>query len=123
MRRYLYWIAVCAATALITASGAEPGKEAPPLRLELDLVDGSHLIGTPGLATVPLQTSYNLLYGARQSAKYGCIGQHQLCQLLRGVRGGQGLQGLAHGSAASMVGAEGLDLRRQTFRREVRLPA
>ena len=29
-----------------------------PLRLELDLVDGSRLIGTPGISTVPVQTSY-----------------------------------------------------------------
>lgn len=58
MRRYLCWIAVCAGMALLTVSGAEPGKEAPPLRLELNLVDGSHIVGTPAIASVPVQTPY-----------------------------------------------------------------
>jgi hypothetical protein len=58
MRRHIFWIGFCVATALITAARAEPAKDAPPLRLEVDLVDGSRLIGTPGIATVPVQTSY-----------------------------------------------------------------
>jgi hypothetical protein len=58
MRRHLFWIGVCAATALITAAGEETVPKEQPLRLEVDLVDGSRLIGTPGIATVPVQTSY-----------------------------------------------------------------
>jgi hypothetical protein len=58
MNRYTFWIGVCAATALITAAGEETVPKEQSLRLEVDLVDGSRLIGTPGLATVPVQTSY-----------------------------------------------------------------
>jgi hypothetical protein len=58
MNRYTFWIGVCAATALITAAGEETVPKEQSLRLELDLVDGSRLVGTPGLATVPVQTSY-----------------------------------------------------------------
>ncbi len=57
MRRHLLWIGVCAATALITAAGDETQTNAT-LRLAIDLVDGSRLIGTPVIATVPVQTSY-----------------------------------------------------------------
>ena len=57
MNRYTFWIGVCAATALITAAGEEAQTNAT-LRLAIDLVDGSRLIGTSGLATVPVQTSY-----------------------------------------------------------------
>ena len=58
MNRYTFWIGVCAATALITAAGEETVPKESSLCLEVDLVDGSRLIGTPGLATVPVQTSY-----------------------------------------------------------------
>jgi hypothetical protein len=58
MKRHLFWIGVCVATALITAAGDEIVPKDLPLRLEVDLVDGSRLIGTPSLATVPVQTSY-----------------------------------------------------------------
>jgi hypothetical protein len=57
MRRHLLWIGVCVATALITAAGEETQTNAT-LRLAIDLVDGSRLIGTPAIATVPVQTSY-----------------------------------------------------------------
>jgi hypothetical protein len=58
MRGHLLWIGVCAATALLGATGAEPAKEELPLCLEVNLVDGSRIIGTPVIATVPVQTSY-----------------------------------------------------------------
>jgi hypothetical protein len=58
MRNHIFWIGVCAATALISAARADLAKEASALRLEVDLVDGSRLIGAPGIATVPVQTSY-----------------------------------------------------------------
>ncbi|MFZ4394776.1 MAG: hypothetical protein ACOYOU_04025 [Kiritimatiellia bacterium] len=32
--------------------------EAAPPRVELDLVDGSHLLGTPGMTSVSVQTPY-----------------------------------------------------------------
>jgi hypothetical protein len=58
MKRHLFWIGLCVATALITAAGDENVPKELPLRLEVDLVDGSHLIGTPAIATVLVQTSY-----------------------------------------------------------------
>ena len=58
MRKHLFWVAVSAATALLTAAGEETVPKESPLRLEVDLVDGSRLIGTPVIATVPVQTSY-----------------------------------------------------------------
>ncbi len=57
MRRHTFWIGVCAAAVLITAAGEEAQTNAT-LSLAIDLVDGSHLIGTPVIATVPVQTSY-----------------------------------------------------------------
>jgi hypothetical protein len=58
MSRHTFWIGVCAAAALITAAGEETAPKEKPLRLEVNLVDGSRLIGTPVIATVPVQTSY-----------------------------------------------------------------
>ncbi len=48
---------VVAAPPVLTARADQPNPQ-PPLRLELDLFDGSHLIGTPSLASVPVQTPY-----------------------------------------------------------------
>jgi hypothetical protein len=48
-----------AATVLAGAAWAEDEKqEQGPLRLELNLVDGSRIIGVPGIETVPVETSY-----------------------------------------------------------------
>jgi hypothetical protein len=51
-----------AAFAFVAAAGSawagEDKKSEPQLRLELELVDGSHLIGIPGTETVPVQTAY-----------------------------------------------------------------
>ena len=58
MKRFALTLTVSALMALTGATGAEPDKEKQPLHLELELVDGSRLIGTPSLATVPMQTSY-----------------------------------------------------------------
>ena len=45
--------------ALFSTGLAEPEKIQPiSVRLALDLVDGSHILGTPGIETVPVQTSY-----------------------------------------------------------------
>jgi len=49
---------VLATMALVCTVWAGKDKEEPQLRLELDLVDGSHIIGTPSLSSVPVQTSY-----------------------------------------------------------------
>jgi len=57
MKTNIFWIAVCAATVLIGAAGAEPAKAAPLVRLDLDLVDGSRIFGTTDIVTVPVQTS------------------------------------------------------------------
>jgi len=58
MKRIQCVIAVFAAMTVIGISWAGNEKEEPQLRLELDLVDGSHIIGVPSLESVPVQTSY-----------------------------------------------------------------
>lgn len=58
MKRFVPCIAVFTAMTLIGAAWAGEDKAEPQLRLELDLVDGSHVIGTPAIESVPLQTSY-----------------------------------------------------------------
>jgi hypothetical protein len=58
MKRFALGVTVTVIVALVGAAWAEENKDAPPLRLELDLVDGSHIIGTPGIETVPVETSY-----------------------------------------------------------------
>lgn len=54
----LFSIGMCTAMALFGAAWAEEDKTEPRLRLELDLVDGSHVIGTPHIESVLVQTSY-----------------------------------------------------------------
>jgi hypothetical protein len=51
---------VLATTALAGAVLAEPDtkKEEPSLRMELDLVDGSHIIGATSIESVPVETAY-----------------------------------------------------------------
>ena len=58
MKRLTLCMAVLATMALVGTVWAGKEKEAPRLRLELDLVDGSHIIGVPSLESVPIQTSY-----------------------------------------------------------------
>lgn len=60
MKRFTFCMAVLATTALAGAVWAEPDtqKEERSLRMELHLVDGSHVIGIPALATVPVETPY-----------------------------------------------------------------
>lgn len=47
-------------TAIVTVGTVWAGEDEgeTQLRLEVDLVDGSHIIGTPSIASVPVQTSY-----------------------------------------------------------------
>jgi len=49
---------VLLALALAGTASAGKDKEESQLRLELDLVDGSRVIGAPGIDSVPLQTPY-----------------------------------------------------------------
>jgi hypothetical protein len=58
MNRITYVLAVGAIASLAVSSRGEEAQTNATLRLAIDLVDGSRLIGTPGLATVPVQTSY-----------------------------------------------------------------
>ncbi len=58
MKRFTFCMVVFAATALVGTVWAGKDKEEAQLRLDLDLVDGSHITGTPGIETVPVQTSY-----------------------------------------------------------------
>lgn len=61
MTRSTFCIIALAATALASATWAEPvtNQVEKPLRLELDLLDGSHIVGTPTITSVPVQTSYS----------------------------------------------------------------
>jgi hypothetical protein len=58
MNRITYVLAVGAIASLAVSSRGEEAQTNATLRLAIDLVDGSRIIGTPGLATVPVQTSY-----------------------------------------------------------------
>ena len=58
MKRIQCVIAVISAMTVMGISWAGNEKVEPQLRLELDLVDGSHVIGIPEIDTVPVQTSY-----------------------------------------------------------------
>jgi|LakMenEpi03Aug12_release.lakeMendotaPanAssembly.Ray.scaffolds.fasta_scaffold315011_2 hypothetical protein len=51
-------LAVGMIIALAVSAWGEEAQTNATLRLAIDLVDGSRLIGTPGIATVPVQTSY-----------------------------------------------------------------
>jgi hypothetical protein len=57
MKRFAFRMMVLLTVALSGAAWAEQDKAEQPLRLELDLVDGSLVIGTPGIESVPVQTS------------------------------------------------------------------
>ena len=59
MSKLKHWLVVLTALSLLSASSAEQETvESVPLRLSLDLVDGSHVIGVPNIKSVPVQTSY-----------------------------------------------------------------
>jgi len=51
-------LAVGMIVALAVSAWGEETQTNTTLRLELDLVDGSHIIGVPGIEAVPVQTSY-----------------------------------------------------------------
>lgn len=57
-RGVVRWVSMFAAVALAGPAGTEEIREAPPLRLELTLTDGSRVIGTPSIETVPVETPY-----------------------------------------------------------------
>ena len=58
MKRFAICTAILTAMALGGAARAGLDKQEPQLRLELDLADGSHIMGIPSIDSVPLQTSY-----------------------------------------------------------------
>ena len=58
MKRCAIRIAGALALAVAGAAWAEPPKDEQPLRLGLDLSDGSHVIGVPNLDSVSVQTPY-----------------------------------------------------------------
>ena len=58
VKRLSLLFAVASATALFGTTWAGDEQAAVLPRLELDLVDGSHIVGTPIIATVPVRTSY-----------------------------------------------------------------
>ena len=58
MKRLTFCMAVFATMAMVCTVWAGKDKEEPQVRFELDLVDGSHIIGTPSIESVAVQTSY-----------------------------------------------------------------
>jgi hypothetical protein len=58
MKRFALGIALFTAMTLVGNAWAEGDKEEPKIRLELVLLDGSHIIGVPSILSVPVQTSY-----------------------------------------------------------------
>ena len=76
MTRHTFCMTALIATTLACAALAEPvtNQDEKPLRLELALVDGSRIIGIPGIAAVPVETSYakmNVPLKQIQSMKIG----------------------------------------------------
>lgn len=58
MKRFSSWIVVLAVASLAGPARAAANTIEPQVRLELDLVDGSHISGMPNIKSVPVQTSY-----------------------------------------------------------------
>ena len=58
MKGLTFRLMVLAATVLAGTAGAAENTTNPPPRLEIGLVDGSRVIGVPGIESVPVQTSY-----------------------------------------------------------------
>jgi hypothetical protein len=59
MKRITFCMVILSAMALVGTSWAGKDKqEESQLRFELDLTDGSHVFGIPGIESVPVQTSY-----------------------------------------------------------------
>jgi len=58
MKRLTFCMAVFATMALVSTAWAGKDKEESQISLELNLADGSRVIGTPSIESVALQTSY-----------------------------------------------------------------
>jgi hypothetical protein len=58
MKRKLSFSIVLLMAALAWTVGAGENKAAPPIQVELNLVDGSHLTGSPDIETLVVQTAY-----------------------------------------------------------------
>ncbi len=59
MKKCIFWVGMLVTTALRTVAGEDALPKDTSLRLELDLVDGSRIVGTPTITSVPVQTSYS----------------------------------------------------------------
>ena len=58
MKRFRLCMVVLSVMTMVGSILAGEDKAGPNLRLELDLVDGSHIIGVPSIESMPVQTSY-----------------------------------------------------------------
>ncbi len=58
MREFAHYAVVVLAAALAVAGRAEGGKTEPALRLVIELVDGTRLVGTPAIESIPVRTPY-----------------------------------------------------------------
>ncbi len=58
MKPFAFYMMVVSAMALVGTAWAGSDKEEPRVRLELDLIDGSHIIGVSSIESVPVEASY-----------------------------------------------------------------
>lgn len=58
MKPFTFCIAILSAMALVGAAWAGKDTAEPQLRVQLDLADGSHIIGAPAIDSVPVHTPY-----------------------------------------------------------------
>ncbi|MEI7436431.1 MAG: LamG domain-containing protein [bacterium] len=58
MKISMYYVVFLLTVALGGTAWAEKEQKEPQLRLELDLIDGSLVIGVPGIGSVPVETPY-----------------------------------------------------------------
>ena len=58
MKRFALFIALFTAMTTVGTAWEREDKTEPRVRLEIDLVDGSHITGIPRIQSVPVQSSY-----------------------------------------------------------------
>jgi len=93
MKKLAFCLVALAVMALVGTIWAGEDKPEPQVRLELDLTDGSRVMGVPGIASVPVQTSYakmDILF--KQILTIRIDGNHETASL--DLRNGDKLKGV-----------------------------
>jgi hypothetical protein len=93
MKRVTFCVGALLAVALAVTVWASEGGAGPQVRLEVDLVDGSRIIGTPAIESVPVETSYAKMDVALKQIQTLRIGEdHETASLE--LRNGDKLKGV-----------------------------